>query len=909
MSWDLKNLSACVVGRSSGRAGCRVMSRVVAALLLCVVVQSAVSGCTAVDKRVEKLTAAGKFEDALQELEKEGVGQTIALKPEPTPEALRAREIYQSVAETEYAKQVAAQLSVGLARKAVEVSATGVRLCQWSERLTRLELECRSRVATIDGLQAQLEFAKGPAGGRDSRREALVALQPFQQLLKDSPAVVAAWRSTQNGLLADALASLPADAAPSAPAREQLCADLVLSGVGTVAADASARALDSLARVTDAARLEGDQIAALRQCMQDLRKHAVLQRVLDRCTAILDSWAQARSHHLVMPEEASLAVMTGLHELQEAMPEQHRGGTRELLVAVLTARAQPLRVDPKTAPLAWLYLERARTLASSYPGLQTALNETVGALQRAEPFKASISIDLGPAIEPLTHRLLFVSIFDCIAQASREGVDWDWVDPVHGKPLIRVEVREGELYFPRSSDLMARVSSYLSHYEDVPNPRKEYLEQQLSSQKLSVDFAESSYESAIRSHNIYPTEWSLIGANSARTRYVIALDSYNALVREYNSTPDTIPRPVHVPYTYREGTIRAGLRTSGAVWAGDLSEEVRHAEVASDNFRVGTKFNDIIQSSRRDDSLDIAIDGESQLRRVMAVARQWVSDLDLVISRMPSSARVELPPDEALILGWLSGPFDPTERTAQQLNFPGWVTEVGVKFSYPKRLTPLETIEVEEAEVPASEEQMLSNALEAACEVTTFASSGSQINQGSGALVSADGLILTCAHVLVGPQTKVRFFEGPLKGEYDAEIVRLNDRSDVALIRARGVKSSKWLSLSSMPVERGTKIAAIASPSVGEAATAHAAVTRGEVITPIAEDWGQPRLVADVAIASGSSGGPVVDLATGRIIGVVTAVSPAEFTEVRASTATFCLAAPASKFEEWLGLKTRPSRP
>jgi S1-C subfamily serine protease len=893
--------------RSSSRG--RAALRAIALLLLCVLAQAGHFGCSTVDKRVERLTAAGKFEDALQELEEEGVGNLVSQQPEPSPEALRAREIYQSVAEAEFAKLVDTQLSAGLARKAVEVSSAGARLCQWSSKLSSNEQACRSRVAAIDGAYAQLEFALGPAGGRTTRRTALQALKPYAQYLADSPAVSALQRRAQDGLLADALSSIPAETAPSAEIRDQVCVDLALSGVTADAVDATSRALDCLSRISQSSALEASPAAGLRESMEVLAKHAALERVLDCCNMTLDSWAARRAQMPVASEEPTLALMTALHDLREVQRAHNRKGVEALFASVLVTRAESLRVDPRTAPLSWLYLQQAQALSGNNELIDASLAEAVSALQRAEPFSATIAIDLGPKIEPETHQLLFASLYSCIAQSSRKGVAWSWVDPVHGKPLFRIEISEGELFVPRSSDLIEKSSSYLSHFETVPNPYKEQLEWQLRTGKSSVDFAESRYESAVSSHNVYPTEWSLMSVNSARTQYVMAVDAYNSLVRQYNATPDTISQPVYVPYTYREGVIRAGIRSSGAVWAGTIREEGRHAEVVSDSLRIGAKYSDVNESSRRDDPLDIEIDGESQLRRMMAVARGWIADLDRVIARLPQQVRMELSPDEAQLLSWLSGPFGPSGKTAEALEIPKWAVQVGLGFRYPEQLSAPPTIEIQALPVPQGRDRLIQVALEAACEVITSATSGAQIHQGSGALISEDGLILTCAHVLAGPQSRVRFFEGPLKGEYDAEIVRIDDRSDVALIRAVGIKATSWLSISEVPVGRGTKVAAVASPSVGDGGTAHAAVTHGDVITPIAEDWGQPRLVADLAVASGSSGGPIIDIESGRIVGVVTAVSAIEFNEARASTASLCLAAPASRLAEWIGLRVRPPTP
>jgi S1-C subfamily serine protease len=911
-AWLVSPLAPCVSGfggvrlRGLSRYGrpfqCR---RFWLILLIWATAQLFAVGCAAIDKRVEKLAMDGKFEAARAELEDAGVGSIVAEKPEPAPDALRAREIFTAAVEKEYARQVDAQLSGGLARKAVDVAAMGRRLCDWSVRLDALEQECRARIVAIDAVDAQLRFAIEASDGQALRRSALLALRPFATLLKDSPATVASQGRAQELLLADSLESIPTESGLVAEFLTRFHDDLLLSGIGSGAAKAAVEALEGVAELSGSDALSAEQVRSLAQAQSALSGVASLGSVLQYCRASFDLWAGSRASRAIAAEEVGLDLLDALQRIQGLQTERHRLGAQQLLVAALVARARLLLVDPSAAPLAWLYLEAARAVAPDDDAIAASLSEAVGALRRAETVKTSIAIDISPTVEPLANRFLFWAVYDGVARASRPGIDWEWVDPVHEDPLVRIEIAEATLLEPRPSDLSAKTSSYLSHYQDVPNPWKSALESQLRGKKMSVDWAESSYDSAVSSHNIYPTDWSLMSVNSARTRYVMAVDDYNATVRQYNSTPDTISQPVHVPYTYREGVIRAGVVTSGKVSAGAISGAAKHSEVASDNLRIGTKYNDIRAASRRDDPLDIEIDGQAQLRRISKVVRGWMNDLDRVISQIPVQTRIDVGDDEAALLSWLSGPFGPSAATAEALKLPSWATSIGVKFEFPERDTPWDPIDLAASRLAEDAESRERDALAAACVIETYSTGREGIAWGSGALVSGDGLILTCAHVLAGPRVRVRFLEGPLKGEYEAEVVRINDRSDVALLRARGVNSSKWLSISSEPVERGLQVMAISNPSVGEGAIAHAAVTKGTVITPIAEEWGMPRLVTDVPIASGSSGGPLIDLNSGEIVGVITAVSRTEFNEGRASTATFCLAAPASLLDEWLGVQLR----
>lgn len=864
-----------------------------------------VTGCTAIDKRVETLTGQGKYREALTELESEGVGLVVA--PESTREALRAREIYQGAVESATTSETAAVLAAGLGRKASLRASAGRELCPWSESLKLLDNECRLRVASIEASLVQLDLARGSGGDRTSRRIALDELLPLASFLKDSPEVTAARSTVQALLLSDCLFALDAPGSLLATARSQFRSDLALCGLDPQRVESACVALDSVDAISQSDGLPQEPITSLTKAAQSLAQDQQLRPLLQFCAARIDAWAKTKVDLEPDAARISLRLLADLHSFQMLAAVPRPNAMVALLTKLLLARADRLLADPLCAPLAWVYLDAAKTLEPHHPALVAALEEAEGSLRGADAFRASIAIDLGPSIEPADHALLFMALFEGIAQATRPGVEWKWVDPVHGSPQIRIELAQGEILVARSTDLEERQSRYLSHYEDVPNPQKEVLESRLRSQKISVDFAESSYRSAVSSHNINPSQWSLMSANSAKTRYVMAVDQYNATVREYNYTPDTVSEPVFVPYTYREGVVRSGVRTKGYVHAAAHAVPVEHSEIVTDNFRVGTRFNDVNEGSRRDDPLEIDVDGEATIRRITTVARRWMDELAVALLQLPVASRLSLDEEERSLLAWLASPLGPSEQTARQLELPDWVRTSGLRFKYPTSDVQRSPLELETPPAVANGQEALQRALEASCEVVVQTSSQSVISRGSGSLVSPDGLILTCAHVLTGPRIQVRFLEGSLKGEYEARVVRINDRADVAILQAEGLNATFWLGLQDGTVDRGLEVIAIGNPQVGEAGVAHAAVTRGTIVTPLAEDWGQPRVVAELPIASGSSGGPIVDAGTGRIVGVITAISGPQFSEGRASTGSFCLAAPASRLREWLGVRSSTS--
>jgi S1-C subfamily serine protease len=183
----------------------------------------------------------------------------------------------------------------------------------------------------------------------------------------------------------------------------------------------------------------------------------------------------------------------------------------------------------------------------------------------------------------------------------------------------------------------------------------------------------------------------------------------------------------------------------------------------------------------------------------------------------------------------------------------------------------------------------------------------SAIGTGSGALVSGDGLILSCAHVLSGPKAKVVFSEGALKGEYNATVLYVNEKDDVSLIKAHGVRSGSWIPIRfSSGTKKGEKIIAIGNPII-RTGTGHRPINVGGITQGIVSNVAKKinktdRIIADISVASGSSGGPLISLNTREIVGVVTDIYKPGIGAGPDSSGFVCLAAPSQYLSRWLGI-------
>jgi serine protease Do len=139
---------------------------------------------------------------------------------------------------------------------------------------------------------------------------------------------------------------------------------------------------------------------------------------------------------------------------------------------------------------------------------------------------------------------------------------------------------------------------------------------------------------------------------------------------------------------------------------------------------------------------------------------------------------------------------------------------------------------------------------------------------GSGFIISADGYILTNAHVVSGfDDVNVRLADA--KREFKAKVVGVDKRSDVAVLKveATGLPVAKLGD--SSKVEPGEWVAAIGSP-FGFANTVTAGIVSAKGRS-LPDEMYVPFIQTDVAVNPGNSGGPLLNL-KGEVIGVNSAI-------------------------------------
>ncbi len=137
--------------------------------------------------------------------------------------------------------------------------------------------------------------------------------------------------------------------------------------------------------------------------------------------------------------------------------------------------------------------------------------------------------------------------------------------------------------------------------------------------------------------------------------------------------------------------------------------------------------------------------------------------------------------------------------------------------------------------------------------------------EGSGFIVSADGYILTNAHVVRGADTvTVKMTD---RREYSAKVIGLDDRTDVALIKieANGLPMVRLGDPSKL--KPGQWVVAIGSPFGMENSVTAGIVSATSRILPDEDSKYVPFIQTDVAVNPGNSGGPLFNL-NGEVVGI-----------------------------------------
>jgi S1-C subfamily serine protease len=158
---------------------------------------------------------------------------------------------------------------------------------------------------------------------------------------------------------------------------------------------------------------------------------------------------------------------------------------------------------------------------------------------------------------------------------------------------------------------------------------------------------------------------------------------------------------------------------------------------------------------------------------------------------------------------------------------------------------------------------------------------------GSGIVISPDGLVLTNSHVVgASREIRLRDVEGHVG---DAQVLGVDPDTDLALLRANGVRDLHYAALgNSKTLRRGQLVIAIGNP-LGFESTVTAGVVSalGRSIRSVSGRTIEDVIQTDAALNPGNSGGPLVS-SHAEVVGIISGAQGICFA-VASNTAQFVL--------------------
>lgn len=877
--------------------------------------------CTSFPQKIANLVDLGDYRKARVLLEEEGAGENV--REDVKPEALEARRVFTSKIEDIYVQEASKLASEGAIKSALAKLDEGLTISPWSEGLAnkKKELSLRhDRVITMaTKWRGITPSSKMPLS---TARLLLSDLQQIAPDYMDSPPLVSLFDIAVSSVMGEWEKCIEEQDNPiTINNSKQFWDDINKAGldalnkddcVSTMASFSSANVAQNKFTISDNRELLLRGTSCL--CSTTLPGNAsVFLRMQSVSQDWLKRWYREIFPEVVSRENPSFDTIEDCELILEKIPLSLSANLK-CQVGLLHIHAANERAGTSvSAIISLLHAERAKQLCKdiSLEQIKKLQKKAIASISMGERLGTPIAIDCDPSINPQLYDLVRTAFMVSIQNRTMSYFCWHFLPP--GRAGIPNEIRIESLDFqiPSYDKLETVVSTYYSHNESVPNPQKAYLESMLNSAKVNLDIAKNNYNNAVTSHNYYPTQYSLMNVNNAYNNYVMKLNIYNDYVNQYNACPSTIERAVYMPYSFKEGTIYYGLEVHIQYNIEGQQGVATGKSMESCFVRFGTRYNDKNPSYRRDVDLNFSITLERTIDHLFNAVNMVCDQMKSTIANaVPLKYTTGFTDREINTAKWLLHPWGAEIDTGREIGVPEWILGSVSSLNLPEIDYKPPEVYVpklrDQPKVPLDTTSAAKWYNGLIGEIIAERNEGNQ-TISTGAVVSPDGLILTCAHGLSGEDLKVKFNNGLLAGTYAAEVVFINEKLDVALIRAKDCKTKRWIEirLDGNP-KKGELIVAIGNPSLPDGSLNIEAISKGIVSNPESEFHGIPRMIADITVASGSSGGPLISLTDGKIIGVVIAVAGIELAKgpgQRSSSGAFCIAVASNRLKEWLGLR------
>lgn len=898
--------------------------------IIFILVLGLLSACQSLPDKVQKSLSEEDYKSAYDLLIKQGVDEK--LESDLNEDQLKAKLIYTESIESVVKDKRNEYLAKGYARASLDFTRENISLCPWSKSLQFYLNEDESRVDLINSYISESRRT----GNSELADEALLSKHvEITQFLSDSPSAEIDATSRFVRFTRSSLNKIN---------DENLSGSLLK------------KSLESVARLTHIPEFEFNPINDFISLENTIRfdseylansetEAEILNRLGDRT-----DWRQGNDNQSpisIVNAYSKIRLINAIADhtnrgLTSGSPRDGIDVAEERYAKIVDLRplvenqlatshinaAEERANGGMAAFISLVHLERANSLIGTSDRQEKIKKSAAQSFANSPKPKEYIFVDVPPNAKPGIQNIIKSFVVSEFIQRSNKLIDWQFAT-IDKRVNAAIEINITDIdWKPDQDNIKKKSSRYLSHYQDVENPMKSILKSQVDSDRSSVEWAERDVERArdrldseIRSHNWNPTEWSMRSVNSARDTfnreyndYVRQFNALNSLISRYNSTSNTISQPVHMSYSYSEGMVSHGISLSGQVStrAGTSDDDhsglvaVKASSVETDLVRWGTKSSDVSVSSRRDDPLEIDNSWESQVDHVIKAIDDLFDSAYEPLGNFSPSADLaqDMNEWELRILGSRMHPiYNVHQRNAQ--NVPLWASPYIDSINLPEIGAKVIEEVILLGPRPAPEilnglDDIVPKYGSALVEIITDGGSG------SGCIVSDQGHVLTCAHVIQSSGVLINFPYMPDVGTRNAKVIYSSQKDDVAILQIEdppdGIKSIP-LALES-PLITGEKVVAMGNPNVLDVEI-KGAVTMGDVSRAADENnvGFQNFHMLDITVASGSSGGPVIRLRDGLVVGVVTAVLSEEFNENYASSGNMALAAPVDKLDEVLLLR------
>ena len=840
-------------------------------------------------------------------IENQAYGAT--LPAETTPGVRRANAQYLAAVATYTLAQRDAALAQGRPRTALRQLDQGLELAPWSRSLAVAKNELGVTLGRLDLLEQSWQQTQGLP--EDAQLEQILAIpHELRRLSTEEPHVGPLVESGELLLLLRCSRALADYTIPT----DKVCADLSrLSDVATLPPPpdhlVALAALVATYDATTPAKGQAAWLAGLQTVMDGNRPQGNAWDQLTEAVGVrLAAWARA----VVVPTYAERDLtIAQLDELFAAKGSFSTVGLAEVwrrcAYGALHRRAAWLAGMGRESALALVYDAAALQFATPQEQAASVAPKAFASLQAALPLPVSFRVTaMGPGDAMIPAYAGHV-LAGMLATRNRPYVrDADESEHVVDGHLIAIELNDVQWIVDDASRLPRVHSQYLAHYETVVNERKDQLKSELDSRKRACDWAESELAAALNSLKWNPSEYTLSRANSARTAYDLAISGYNSTVVIYNATPDMISQPVYLPYDFFEGDVRFGWIIGGTA----TIDGVRHSlttrsAIDTAHVRLGTNPNDRDPERRRDLGSTLNVSLDSAIAHLSTVLERICSELGPLLGSLTQSHDERLEKRELAMLGWIFHPWGEAPPTADRV-WLSWAPplDLAARLTSATPAVPATALRHPIWAMPADGTVAATAKLIAPAVCRIVAWQGQQkISTGSGTCIAPDGLVLTCAHVLHGSRHTVETVGDGTVTSYLAQLLYIDQRNDVALLRAVGFAPPVWAAVRlTAPTVAGEPVFAMGFPGLEDGGIADLAVTQGSVAVPHLVYAGQSSVMLDVNISSGSSGGPVFSQRTGEIIGIVEMVVSPGITTSFSRSGYAAFATPGTDLATLLGL-------